>query len=231
MAFLRTAWYWSVRNLVRTLFFVGGGGFRVLGAERVPLEGAVIVAPVHVSTLDPPAVACGLPRMLAFMAKAELFRVPVFGPLIRSLGAFPVRRGEGDTEAIRMTLKLLGEGRAVLVFPEGTRGDGQRMLPVNRGVAMLAKRSGAMVLPVGLAGTAKRLPRGGSFPRFGRVTVCFGEPFRYSEVAGTGKEQERAFGAELQSRLLIACREAGFPVEPPQPDSPGAEPVAASDGA
>ncbi|MFQ3586433.1 MAG: lysophospholipid acyltransferase family protein [Fimbriimonadaceae bacterium] len=231
MASIKTAWYWFVRNLVRVLFFGAGGGFRVYGADRVPREGAIIVAPVHVSTLDPPAVACGLPRMLAFMAKAELFEFPLFGSLIRSLGAFPVRRGEGDTEAIRLTLRLLGEGRAVLVFPEGTRGDGQRMLPVNRGVAMLAKRSGATVLPVGLAGTAKRLPRGASFPRFGRVTVFFGEPFRYSDLGGTGREQERAFGAELQSRLLDACRQAGFPVEPPLPETTDAGSVAASDGA
>lgn len=215
MSTVNTAWYWFVRNLVRLLFFGAGGGFRVCGVDRVPRNGPVIVAPVHVSTLDPPAVACGLPRMLAFMAKAELFKFPVFGSLIRSLGAFPVRRGEGDTEAVRLTLKLLDEGRAVLVFPEGTRGDGRTMLPVNRGVAMLAKRSGALVLPVGLSGTVKRLPRGASFPRLGRVTVWFGEPFRYADISGSGKEQEKAFSAELQSRLLTACREAGFAVQAP----------------
>src|SRR5436190_18063312 len=158
----RSAWYAFVLRLVRNGFFrLVTGGLRSIGEENIPKTGAVIFAPNHVSNLDPPAIACGTnKRQLAFMAKEELFKGP-FGKLIASVGAFPVRRGEGDTEAIRKTIALLEEGRAVLVFPEGTRGDGKQLGPINRGVAMLAKRTNATVLPIGVVGTHVVAPKGG----------------------------------------------------------------------
>ncbi len=206
------AWYWFVRNLVRYGYFVPGGGFRVFGVARVPSDGALIVAPNHVSTLDPPVIACAMPRRISFMAKKELFDRPLFGSLIRSLGSFPVQRGEADTEAIRLALSLLEGGRALLVFPEGTRGNGEAMLPVNRGVAMLARRSGATVLPVGIVGTHLKMPRGRAFPRFRRVEVEFGEPFTYAEIGihPTERENREAFAKELERRILGLCQARGY---------------------
>lgn len=208
----RKNWYAFVRWLVRVFFFKGTGGLTIRGLENIPKVGPLIVAPNHVSHLDPPVIACAMNRQITFMAKAELFEHGLFGKLIASLGAFPVRRGEGDMEAIRLTLKLLEEGRAVLMFPEGTRGDGQTMLPFNKGVGMIAKRAGAPVLPVGISGTHRKWPRGKSKPKWGRVTVVFGEPFRYEEVAVHPSEAENrdAFAAELQRRILKACQEGGL---------------------
>ncbi len=205
-------WYRFVLWVVRWLFFGATGGMRIKGRKNIPWQGPLIVAPNHTSNLDPPATACAIHRQVTFMAKADLFRVPIFGALIRSLGSFAVHRGEADTEAVRLALKLLGEGKAVLVFPEGTRGDGRTMLPVNRGVALLAKRSGAPVLPVGIAGTHRKMPRGKSFPKFGRVTVAFGEPFLYSDVAAHASEAENreAFAVHLESRILALCAQAGL---------------------
>jgi 1-acyl-sn-glycerol-3-phosphate acyltransferase len=208
---MRRLWYGFVRWLVRVFFFKFSGGFRAVGLENVPRTGALIVAPNHASHLDPPATACAMPRPIAFMAKKELFGHKLFGALIRSLDAFPVQRGEGDTEAIRKTLKLLQEGRAVLVFPEGTRGPGERLLPFNKGVGMIAKRSGAAVLPVGIVGTAAKWGRGSKKPKWGKVAVVFGRPFSYGDVAGRSSEAEarEAFVRELEKRILEACEQGG----------------------
>lgn len=191
------------------------GGYRALHADRVPIEGPLVVAPIHVSLLDPPCVAAGLPRGLRFMAKEELFRFRPFAALITSLGSFPVKRGAGDTEAIRRAIAELEAGHAVLVFPEGTRNDADAMLPINRGVAMLAKRTGAPVLPVGICGTHRAWPRGAKGLRRAAFTVCFGVPLRYAEFGASGDDRQarEAFSAELASRILAATREAGWPVK------------------
>lgn len=201
-------WYWFVRNFVRVLGFQLTGGLGVEGIENIPRTGPVIVAPNHLSHLDPPIVACSVPRKVAFMAKEELFRNPVFGALIGSLNAFPVRRGEGDTEAIRKTLERLDAGELVLVFPEGTRGDGKVLGPFNRGVGMLAKRSGALVVPAGIAGTERKLPRGAAFPRLAKTKIVFGAPLDYRNFEG--RKARDQFGEALREAVTDAARRAGL---------------------
>lgn len=205
-------WFRFARGVVRHVVMRLLGGYRRRHAERVPMIGPLIVAPVHFSFIDPPLVGCAMPRALRFMAKEELFRAPVFGPLIRSVGSFPVRRGAGDVEAIKLAIELLKAGNAVLVFPEGTRGDGRTLQPINQGVALLAKRSGAPVLPVGVSGTERVLPRGAKFPRRRRMTVVFGEPLRYADVTGDLPDRvaRERFGEELARRLIALTREAGL---------------------
>lgn len=205
-----------IRGLVRLLFRLWGG-LTVVGLKNVPLKGPVLIAPVHVSHLDPPLVGSVTRRWLRLMAKEELFKVPVLGPLIRSLGAYPVRRGQSDAATIRQTLDWLNQGWAVLVFPEGTRGDGVTMGRIQSGLAMLAKRTGAAVVPVGIGGTVGMMPRGRSWPKRSRVKIVYGKPFTYQDVVDSaGKESTRdAFVTVLQSRLLDVSREAGLELEPP----------------
>lgn len=199
-----------------------------------PMEGALIVAPVHFSFLDPPLVACGMRRAITFMAKEELFKPFLFGPLIRSLGAFPVRRGAGDTEAIRIAIKLLQEGRAVLLFPEGTRGRGVEMGKMTPGVAMLAKKTGARVLPVGIVGTHEVLPKGKARPSPHPMKVVYGESFTYAEFAEgrTDKEARVLFNAELERRIAEACQAGGLPIRTaPCSSDPEVSPAADSPSA
>ncbi len=207
-----TGWYRFIRGFVKHVILRLLGGMRTLNSSREPAEGALIVAPVHLSFIDPPLVGCAMRRAITFMAKEELFRPFLLGPLIRSLGAFPVRRGAGDTEAIRLAIKLLQEGRAVLMFPEGTRGDGKTLGALTPGIAMLAKRTGARVLPLGLVGTEKVLPRGASKPRRSPMTVVFGETFTYAEVCGGegDKNARNKFNEELERRLLALSAEGGL---------------------
>ncbi|MBS1727043.1 MAG: 1-acyl-sn-glycerol-3-phosphate acyltransferase [Armatimonadetes bacterium] len=208
-------WFAFCRWFTRVFFFRLGGGFDSTGTENIPMTGPVIFAPIHVSHVDPPAVACGCKRRLRFMAKADLFDHKFFGGLIRSLGAFPVNRGEGDTESVKVTIALLNSGEAVLVFPEGTRGDGKTMLPVQRGVSMLAKKTNAQVVPVALIGTVKRWPKGASKPKRSKVLVVYGKPFTYAEVCQDSNEKKNreTFARVLADRIASLCNEHGFMIK------------------
>lgn len=211
---MRRLWYLIVLQLAKFAYTVLGG-FRSQNRNLVPRSGPVIIAPTHLSHLDPPLVACATPRQLRFMAKEELFR-GALGVLIRSLGAFPVRRGEGDTESIRLAMAALDAGETVLMFPEGTRGDGVHLGPLNKGVAMIAKRTGATVMPAAIVGTHLALPKGTSKLRRAKLTVRFAEPLRYEDTAkgATEKENRDLFLEELGRRLVQVSGEAGLPLLP-----------------
>ncbi len=212
MAKHNNGWYRFVNWLVRNFFFgFATGGLRVIGRENIPQTGPVIIAPLHISHLDPPATACAMPnRRLRFMAKEELFK-GIFGNLIAGLGAFPVHRGEGDTEAIRKSIEMLNAGEALLIHPEGTRGDGIRMLPINKGVAMLAKRTGAPVVPVGIFGSDIVMPRGKAKKRRHPIAISFGKPFTYTDVAtgGNDRESREIFCQNLADRILELSHSLG----------------------
>lgn len=168
--------------LMRLLFRL-----EVRGQEHVPPTGPVLLASNHVSVLDPPLVGGASPRVLHFMAKEELFRVPLFGRLITALNARPVRRDGSDGRALKTALRLLGEGRALLVFPEGTRGVEGRLASGKPGAGMLAVMSGAAVVPVHVSGSGRALPPGRMIPRPAKVRIRFGPPLHFK----TGREEER----------------------------------------
>lgn len=141
---------------------------RVYGAENVPLDGPLIVACNHVSLLDPPLLGAFCPRKLRYMAKQELFKIPVFGPLIRAVGAYPVDRQRSATGAIRRSVEVLRSGGAVGIFPEGGRnltGD----VEARQGVALLASIAKAPVLPAAVVGSRKAA-------LFAPMKVAFGRP-------------------------------------------------------
>ncbi|ACX52265.1 1-acyl-sn-glycerol-3-phosphate acyltransferase [Ammonifex degensii KC4] len=169
-------WFaWLVCRLYLHIF----RSFRVEGLEHFPREGPVIVAANHQSYLDPVALGCALPRRVYYMAKEELFHIPVLRTLIRWLGAFPVKREEMDRRALRTALNLLARGQVVGIFPEGTRSREGKLLPLQPGAALLALKSGAPVVPVALTGT-----RGW----WGRVRVKIGRPF-YLTADGPSRSQ------------------------------------------
>ncbi|BCW94629.1 MAG: lysophospholipid acyltransferase family protein [Fimbriimonadales bacterium] len=186
----------------------------VHGASNVPLEGATIIAPNHLSLLDPPLIGCACPRELRFIAKAELFRYGLFSKLIRRLGAFPVERGAADVGAIKTALKFLNEGRAVIIFIEGTRGMGDHLLPPTPGVTLLARQSGAPVVPTAIVGSEQAWQKGAKLPRRARIKVAFGEPVRYSEVFGTRTDREArdAFSALVMERIEALTHQLGRPI-------------------
>jgi len=169
------------------------------GAENVPARGPVLLVSNHSSVLDPPLIGSASNRQLSFLAKAELFDIPLFGALIRGLNARPIRREGADPGALRTARHVLEEGGALLVFPEGTRGDEGVIRPAKPGAGLLAVSSGAAVVPVYVKGSGQAWPRGHRFPRRARVTVSFGKPLRFEPVRGADRKAQY----ELASREMM----------------------------
>jgi 1-acyl-sn-glycerol-3-phosphate acyltransferase len=158
-------------------------GLRIVGAERIPSEGAAIVAPNHKSFWDSFFVAAATRRHLRFMGKSELFRGRT-GWLLLRLGAFPVRRGAADEEALETARTILGQGGLLAMFPEGTRvRDPDALGNPRRGAARLALETGAPLVPAAISGTERLFI--GPLPRPTRVQVAFGEPIAVHELEPT----------------------------------------------
>jgi 1-acyl-sn-glycerol-3-phosphate acyltransferase len=175
-------------------------GMRVVGAENVPLHGPLIVACNHVAYLDPPLLGAAAPRRISYMAKIELFRIPVLGPLIRALGAFPVDRSKGDVGAIRVSVRTLREGVAVGIFPEGGRNPDGRNQP-KTGAALLAQLSGAPVVPAYVSGT--------SGARFRHpITVAFGKPLYFVKDGQKAPREALSKWTDELMREIAALRES-----------------------
>ncbi|WP_028610509.1 lysophospholipid acyltransferase family protein [Paenibacillus harenae] len=141
------------------------------GMENIPAEGPVILASNHLSNFDPPTVGVKVKRKVHFMAKEELFMVPVFGPLIRAFGAFPVKRGGVSKDAIKSAISLLKEGNVMGIFPEGSRNS--QAGAAKKGAAMIAVRSGAAVVPVAIIGRYKP---------FSKIKVYYGKPIDLTAI-------------------------------------------------
>ena len=157
------------------------GGATVEGKERIPRRGAFLLVSNHISDTDPPilgwAIGFQVRRVVHFMAKVEMRRWPVLGPLFGEAGVFFVRRGEGDRAAQRQALALLKAGKPVGVFPEGTRSRDGRLQAGKLGIGLLAMRSGVPLLPVAISGTDRIYPPGGRMVHRAHVTIRVGETF------------------------------------------------------
>lgn len=193
------------------------GYFRIRthGAHHLDTPGPLIIAPVHRSNLDAPIVATRTKRMIYALGKRSLFSSPAFGWIVAALGAFPVNRGAADRDALRAAQELLEDGGAIIVFPEGTRQVGTDVGEVFDGAAFLSARTGAPVIPIGIAGTEAAMPPGARFPRRTRVAVAIGapiEPLR-SESGKVSLKQRRAFTADLKAALQQVFDEAQIEAE------------------
>lgn len=182
--------------LLRVMFRLRGHG-----AQHVPRQGPVLIVSNHSSVLDPPLVGAVAPRPLTFLAKAELFAIPVFGTFIRNLNARPLRREGADPGALRTALRVLEQNGALLAFPEGTRGEEGVLRPAKPGAGMLAVLSGAHVVPVYVSGSGRAWPRGRRLPRPGKVRVFFGPPLRFERAEGRNRKEHY----EAASREMMAA--------------------------
>lgn len=191
--------YYLSCSLFRLLFRILGGVTSV-GEDNIPQTGGVIIAPNHISYADPPAVSCSMSRQVHYMAKAELFKVPILGALIHKVGSFPVRRGTADRKALRRAIQLLGEGKVICVFPEGTRSPDGKLQEPEFGIGLIALKSRAPVVPVAVAGTDKVLPPHSKRPHFHPVRITYGRPLRFTDLYDV--EESRQTIEEVGRRVM-----------------------------
>lgn len=208
---------------------------RVEGAlDEIPRDGPVILAANHISNADPVILGAWLTKRLGrrihWLGKKEMFDWPFVGWLARNGGVVPVDRAGADVEAFRQAQRVLDEGHVLMIFPEGTRSSTGRLQRPRDGLAMLALRTGAPIVPIGMADTDRVWPRGRKLPKpGGHATMRVGRPFRVADELPAGVDRKRAkalatdlimrrIAAELPPRhrgVYGADHDAGAGVEPP----------------
>ncbi|HVB92830.1 MAG TPA: lysophospholipid acyltransferase family protein [Acidimicrobiales bacterium] len=174
------------------------------GRERVPTEGPLIIAPVHRSGIDFFVASEVTGRKLHYMAKDSLWKRPRFGRFLQTLGAFPVHRDAADREALRRAQRVLEAGEVLVLFPEGERRTGPVVKDLHQGVAFLAARTGATVVPVGIGGSTSVMPKGSKFPRPLHIHLVVGEPIAAPARTETGRvprSQQHAMTDELTTTI------------------------------
>jgi 1-acyl-sn-glycerol-3-phosphate acyltransferase len=159
----------------------------VEGADQVPAEGPVIIAPVHRSFIDFFVASEVTPRKLHYRAKDSLWKNKALARILPSVGAFPVHRESADRESLRRAQQVLDAGEALILFPEGERRSGPVVADLHEGVAFLAARTGATVVPVGIGGSASVMPKGKRIPRPRHIHLVVGAPIPPPERSGGGR--------------------------------------------
>jgi 1-acyl-sn-glycerol-3-phosphate acyltransferase len=196
----------SITPLIATVAF--GARIFARGMSRIhiegdlaaiPREGPVIIAANHASNFDPVVLGAwltpALGRRMQWLGKKELFAWPVVGWMARNGGVHPVDRGAADADAFRLAKRILDEGHVLFVFPEGTRSADGALHAARDGVAVLALRTGAAIVPIGISGSNGVWPRGQKLPHpGGRVTVRVGEAFRLADILPPDVDRKTAKG-------------------------------------
>jgi|GEM_PF-167805 len=198
--------YRSVRFLIRALLW-RWLRVRALGTENIPQTGPVIIAPVHRSNLDAPLFSGCTKRRLRALGKESLFVHPVSAWVVAALGCIPLRRGEADISAMRSARTMLESDEMLLVFPEGSRQTGNTVSQVFDGVTYLASKTGAPIIPVGIAGTETALPTGAKFPKRTKVAIVIGAPI-YAPQGRLSRQALAEFSADIGTQLQSAFTKA-----------------------
>ncbi|HEX5370944.1 MAG TPA: lysophospholipid acyltransferase family protein [Dehalococcoidia bacterium] len=185
------------------------------GVENVPLSGPLVIASNHLNDADPGIICTRIPRPIAFMAKIELFQIPLLKQFLIGFGAFSVKRGEADLGALRRANEELGLGRAVCIFPEGTReGVKEQLTEAWPGAALIALRNDVPVLPIAITGSGSMsIPK--MFLRLDRrlkVTLTIGEPFHLEKPARLNAEAAKDGTRQIMERIaaLLPERARGY---------------------
>ncbi|MEG6521077.1 lysophospholipid acyltransferase family protein [Desulfotomaculum sp. 1211_IL3151] len=185
--------YWTLRFIIRNILLLWRR-WEIVGLENLPVNGGLLIVSNHASNLDPLVVGCAITRKVHFMAKVELFKVPLLKTIITLLGAFPINREKSDRNAIRKALEILRSGQVVGIFPEGTRSKTGALQKAHIGAAMLAVKGDVPILPIALIGT-----RG----FFNKITVKIGKPVYLPEIwAGRpGKAELEALSDTVMGKI------------------------------
>lgn len=175
---------------------------RVEGAGHVPTEGPFILAPVHRSNIDFLVVLVCARRRMRYLAKDSLWK-PGVRRLWDALGGIPVARGSADREALRKCLEVIASGEPLVMFPEGSRQSGPEIQPLFDGPAYVQSRTGAPIVPVGIGGSERAMPKGAKFIRPRRMTVVIGPPLEAAPSADGGGAKARRSAIRARTAELV----------------------------
>ncbi len=198
--------YRGLRSLLHGLLRLA---FRVevIGLENVPATGGYVLAPgAHRSILDTPLVSMAGPRVLRYMGAENYFAIPGFGFFLRSMGGFPVERSMTDRMALRLSEEVLRNGEPLAVFPEGTRQEGPIVQPLKEGAAFLAARAEVPIVPVGIGGAERAMPKGAKWVKPTKVVLVIGEPIA-APTRLDGKRVKLSAVKELSEELRERLQE------------------------
>lgn len=196
----------ALSRIVTTCMF----DLKVYGAHRVPCEGGVLLVSNHQSYLDPVLLGVRLRRPLSYMAKSELFASKPFAWLIRSLGAFPVKQGAGDVGAMKETIARLQEGRALNIYPEGSRTQDGELLPIEKGVGLVIRKAKVPVVPVAIHGSFDAWPKGRKMFRPHPIRILYGHPI---DMSSMDREQIIQTIGRTISDMFAELREGRVPLD------------------
>ncbi|MFZ4811767.1 MAG: lysophospholipid acyltransferase family protein [Ilumatobacteraceae bacterium] len=180
------------------------------GREHVPSDGPFLLAPVHRSILDSPIASGVTGRRMRFMGADKYWNHRAFGRLLSALGGFPVTRGSADREAIRRCVAVLERGEPLVLFPEGERKAGPVVQPLFDGATYIAVKAGVPIVPVGIAGSERAMPKGAKWIRPSKVHVVIGSPIVLDGALRGRAQREaiRSLSSELHTSLQRLLDEA-----------------------
>jgi 1-acyl-sn-glycerol-3-phosphate acyltransferase len=197
--------YWCGWSFFRAVFAVYFR-WRVFNPERVPLTGSVILAPNHASYIDPPLVGAGLRRQISYLARDNIFHVPILASILRSWEVVPVDRDGGTGRGLKQILNRLEEGGAIILFPEGTRSRHGELNPARSGIGLAVIKSNAPVVPVRVFGTHDAFGPHQRLPRPRRVMVKYGKPLlfaeRRAEAASCSKQRVKEIYQQVADEIM-----------------------------
>jgi 1-acyl-sn-glycerol-3-phosphate acyltransferase len=212
--------YGLVRGLILVVAKVFGQ-VSVIGADKVPSEGAFVLAPVHRSNVDFALASLVTKRPMRYMGKDSIWKSKLLGRFVSMLGAFPVHRGTADRDALRACTDIVEGGSPLVMFPEGTRCSGPVVEELFDGTAFVAARAGVPILPVGIGGSEAMMPKGAKFLHRSKLVLVVGDPIPAPERTEQGRMPRSAVAGltvrlhdELQELFDDAQALAGRPNPP-----------------
>ena len=199
--------HWRTFQFILQNFFCFWLRYRARGMEHLPATGGALLLINHQSFLDPLLVGLPLTRPVSYLARDNLFRVPLIGWILRNTYVMPINREAASTSSLKEAIRRLEHGFYVGLFPEGTRTETGAVQDFKPGFLLLLRRTSVPVIPVGIAGAFEAYPKGSPFPRPGIVRVVFGEALNREELADFPKEREDELVALIRERI-VQCQRA-----------------------
>ena len=197
------------------------GRVTVIGSEKIPADGAFILAPVHRSNVDFALTSLVTRRPMRFMGKDSIWRSKPLGRFVSMLGAFPVHRGSADRDALKACTDIVNGGSPLVMFPEGTRQSGPVVQDLFDGTAYVAAKTAVPIIPVGIGGSEAMMPKGAKLLKPSKLVLVLGDPIPPPERTAAGRTPRSAVGAqterlhgEIQELFDDAMERAGRPNPP-----------------